>query len=176
MIEVQKELLQLKQKANEKELKLQQDDKILSLEQELAWVREETMKMREEIDNQEALLTDIKLENEELEDDAKFLKHQLKEGKAANTKLKVALSKSHNKYDSLIREARILNKQIPKDLIDRDPYNLGIDITVEDHQSSLMEGSLQDEQQMPIESKPKEITNSMHNLVPAEGMLDSLFS
>lgn len=45
MTEVQLELLQLKRKANEKELKLQQDDKILSLEQELAWIREETMKL-----------------------------------------------------------------------------------------------------------------------------------
>ena len=45
MTDVQLELLQLKRKANEKELKLQQDDKILQLEQELAWIREETMKL-----------------------------------------------------------------------------------------------------------------------------------
>lgn len=59
MIKVQKELLYLKRKANEKELKLQQDDKILSLEQQLAFIREETMKAREEIDNQEVLILSI---------------------------------------------------------------------------------------------------------------------
>ena len=156
MIEVQKELLTLKQKANEKELKLQQDDKILSLEQELAWIREETMKLREEIDNQEALLIDVKLENQELEDDAKFLKDQLKEGKAANTKLKVALSKSHNKYEGLIREARAMNKQIPKDLIDRDPYSLGIDFSQEEAQTSQMESALQEESKITTDMKSPE--------------------
>jgi chromosome segregation ATPase len=83
MIEVQEELLFLKRKANEKELKLQQDDKILSLEQELAWIREETMKSREEIDNQELLISDLKQENQELQDDARFLKDQLQECKAS---------------------------------------------------------------------------------------------
>lgn len=52
---------------------------ILSLEQELAWVREETMKERQEIDNQDLLISDLKLENDELHDDARFLKDQLKE-------------------------------------------------------------------------------------------------
>ncbi|CAI2367038.1 unnamed protein product [Moneuplotes crassus] len=79
MVEVQNELLHLKRKANEKELQLQQDDKILSLEQELAWIREETMKAREEIDNQEALIKDYKEEQQELQDDSRFLKMNLKQ-------------------------------------------------------------------------------------------------
>jgi chromosome segregation ATPase len=126
MIEVQKELLDLKRKANEKELKLQQDDKILSLEQELAWIREETMKAREEIDNQDVLVTDLKQVKEELHDDSKFLKDQLKECKVNNTKLKIGLSKSHNKYENLLNEAKNQNKTLPIEMIKKDQINLGI--------------------------------------------------
>lgn len=126
MIEVQKELLDLKRKANEKELKLQQDDKILSLEQELAWIREETMKAREELDNQEVLVADLKQEQMELTDDSKFLKDQLKECKANNMKLKIGLSKSHNKYDNLINEAKKQNMTLPDEMIEKDHMNLGL--------------------------------------------------
>jgi hypothetical protein len=158
MIEVQKELLHLKRKANEKELKLQQDDKILSLEQELAWIREETMKAREEIDNQEVLIGDLKLENQELEDDAKFLKDQLKECKTNNMKLKVALSKSHNKYDTLVSEAKRQNKTLPAELMDREQYSLGIDFQPEESLGQNTISLMQEEQkQQSTDLSPDEL-------------------
>ena len=82
MIEVQRELNQLKQDAHERELKLQQEEKMLTPEEKMLWFREETMKLREKITEQESLLVDVKLENQELEDDSKFLKIQMKECKA----------------------------------------------------------------------------------------------
>jgi len=53
-------------------------------------------------------------------------------------KLKVALSKSHNKYESLIGEAQQHNKALPSELVDQENFHLGLDSlqkdkTVEDN-------------------------------------------
>ncbi len=84
------------------------------------------MKAREEIDNQDVLVTDLKQVQEELNDDSKFLKDQLKECKANNTKLKIGLSKSHNKYENLLNEAKNQNKTLQIEIVEKDQINIGI--------------------------------------------------
>ncbi|CAI2367398.1 unnamed protein product [Moneuplotes crassus] len=121
MIEVQNELLHLKRKANEKELQLQQDDKILSLEQELAWIRQETMKVREEIDNQEVIIKDYKQEQQELFDDSRFLKMNLKQ------QLKDKLYEEAKELDEKVETSKESNEdllQIEDQMAEEDKHEL----------------------------------------------------
>ena len=129
MIEVQKELVELRREAEERELAHKQQEKFLSIEEELAWIRDETMKLREEINHQESQLVEIKLENQELEDDSKFLKDQIKEWNANSSKFKEELNKAHGKYEGLIRQAKKQNTPLPKELIEKEEDNNQISIS-----------------------------------------------
>lgn len=75
-------------------------------------------------------IKELREENENLLEDATFLKKQLQECKTNNKKLKIALSKSHNQYEKLIVEARKQGKVIPDELVDREHINLGIGLNL----------------------------------------------
>lgn len=60
MLKVQKELVSLKQQANEQELKSQQEQKLNALEQQIRDLRGECIKIRLECDKQEKVISKLK--------------------------------------------------------------------------------------------------------------------
>lgn len=93
MLKVQKELVFLKNKANEHEFRLKKDERIMNLEKSLEWFRDEALKLGK---NCQTLRKDIekwKAKAENLEDDKSFLEKQIMSSKRQNKLLKVALSK-----------------------------------------------------------------------------------
>lgn len=79
MLKVQKELVSLKQKANESELKAQQEAKLNSLEQKIRDLRTECIKMRLECDKQEKVIGELTEKKKELEDDRRFLDFEIRD-------------------------------------------------------------------------------------------------
>lgn len=110
MLKVQKELLFLKKKANDQELKLRKDERINTLEGSLHWFRQEALKLgttcesqKKEIGIEHTLNVDKwKAKSESLEEDRNFLEQQIKAAKRQNKLLKVALGKSQDQCEHLL--------------------------------------------------------------------------
>lgn len=101
MLKVQKELVALKQKANEEELKALQESKLKALEQQIRDIRVGCMLIRGECDKQENVIVELKERKMELEDDRRFLDFEIRDCRQQNQSLKVTISKTHNKCDEL---------------------------------------------------------------------------
>lgn len=104
MLKVQKELVSLKQKANEDELKAMQEGKIQVLEKQIRDVRLNCIRTRTECDKQEKVISELRQKKSELEDDRKFLDFEIRDCRQQNQSLKITISKTHNMCDELISE------------------------------------------------------------------------
>ncbi|CDW88794.1 UNKNOWN [Stylonychia lemnae] len=106
MLKVQKELVTMKQKANENELKTQQESRINDLEKETNKYRSLCVQLRQKCDQQEKRLEQLRQFIDELEDDRKFLDYEIRDSRLQNKMLKITLSKQHNQCE----EINILNQ------------------------------------------------------------------
>jgi hypothetical protein len=84
MLKVQKELVALKQKANEEELKSLQEAKLKALEQQIRDIRVGCMKIRGECDKQEKVIGELKERKMELDDDRRFLDFEIRDCRLQN--------------------------------------------------------------------------------------------
>ena len=100
MLKVQNELVQLKRRANESELKTLQDSKLAQLEKELHKYQDECMEIRKTCDVQEVEIKKISFTKNILIEHQEFLDYELMDCKANNAKLKLKLSKSIEKLES----------------------------------------------------------------------------
>ena len=94
MLKVQNELMQLKKKANETELKTLQDSKLAELDKEQHRFQMECMEVRKYCDEQEKKIKQLEFKKNILMDDQEFLDFELRDGKEQNASLKLALSKN----------------------------------------------------------------------------------
>jgi DNA repair exonuclease SbcCD ATPase subunit len=111
MLKVQKELVGLKQKANEQELKEQQEAKISGLEHKIRELRTDCIKLSDECDKQSKVIgkvaqfmppvVELKEKKKELEDDRRFLDFEIRDCREQNQSLKVMISRTHNANDDL---------------------------------------------------------------------------
>ena len=79
MLKVQKELVSLKHKSNEHELKAMQEGKISVLEKQIRVLRMTCLKTRTECDKQEKVISELRNKKGELEDDRKFLDFEIRD-------------------------------------------------------------------------------------------------
>eukprot|EP00347_Sterkiella_histriomuscorum_P008339 403345473 len=112
MLKVQKELVALKQKANENELKNQQESRINELEKQTQMFREQCMKLRNKCDAQDKTLDNLKNSIDELEDDRKFLDYEIRDSRLQNKMLKITLSKQHNECEEISQINQTTKDQI----------------------------------------------------------------
>lgn len=94
MLKVQNELMQLKKKANDSELKSLQESKLAELDKEQHRFQMECMEVRKYCDDQEILIKKLDFKKQILLDDQDFLDFELRDGKEQNASLKLALSKN----------------------------------------------------------------------------------
>ena len=119
MLKVQKELVALKQKANEEELKSLQEAKLKALEQQIRDIRVGCMKIRGECDKQEKVIGELKERKMELDDDRKFLDFEIRDCRLQNQNLKVTISKTHNKCDELNATKDELNQKYASEVVNQ---------------------------------------------------------
>lgn len=91
MLSVQKELQQLRAKANEAELAMKKNEKIRSLEDERNWYRKEALRLDKFATAMKKDLKYMKEKLESIEDDRKWLERQLKSSKKSNKLLRAEL-------------------------------------------------------------------------------------
>ena len=94
MLTVQNELMNLKKKANETELKTLQDQKLAELDKEQHRFQMECMEVRKYCDEQEGSIKKLDFKKSILLDEQDFLDFELRDGKEQNGSLKLALSKN----------------------------------------------------------------------------------
>ena len=94
MLKVQTELMQLKKKANETELKTLQDAKLAELNKEMHRFQVDCMEVRRYCDEQEKKVKALDFQKGILEEDQEFLDFELRDGREQNAVLKLALSKN----------------------------------------------------------------------------------
>jgi Fe2+ transport system protein B len=99
MLKVQNELMQLKKKANETELKSLQDSKLAELEKEQHRFQMECMDLRRHCDDQEKQIKKLSFRKSVLMEDQEFLDFELRDGKEQNASLKLGLSKNLTALD-----------------------------------------------------------------------------
>ena len=99
MLKVQNELMELKKKASETELKAIQDSKLAELEKELRIMQEKCMLNRKFCDAQEAKIKKLNFEKSIKIDESEFLDYELRDGKEQNATLKLNLSKHLTELD-----------------------------------------------------------------------------
>lgn len=134
MLKVQKELVSLKQQANESELKAAQEQKLTALEQQIRDLRAECIRIRVECDKQDKVVVELEAKRKELEDDRRFLDFEIRDCRQQNQSLKVAISKIHNKVDELNQEKEELTGKIQKefsqfgDAAGQSQYSAGVGI------------------------------------------------
>lgn len=100
MLKVQNELVQLKRRANESELKTLQDSKLADLEKELHKYQDECMEIRKTCDVQEVEIKKINFTKTILIEHQEFLDYELMDCKSQNAKLKLQLSKNIERLES----------------------------------------------------------------------------
>ena len=111
MLQVQKDLVALKQKSNEDELKTQQEAKLAALDKQIQEIRLNCMKTRAFCDEQENTIAQLKEQKMELDDDRRFLDFEIRDCRLQNQNLKVTISKTHNKCDELnVTKDELVNK------------------------------------------------------------------
>lgn len=93
MLKVQNELMALKKKAGETELKAIQDAKLNELEGQLRAIQQQCMESRKECDVQERAIKTLAFEKQVMIDEEKFLDFEIRDGKEQNATLKLDLSK-----------------------------------------------------------------------------------
>ena len=113
MLKVQNELMQLKKKANDSELKSLQESKLAELDKEQHRFQMECMEVRKYCDDQEILIKKLDFKKQILLDDQDFLDFELRDGKEQNASLKLALSKNLTVLDeqNIDNENALLNLQ-----------------------------------------------------------------
>ena len=84
MLKVQSELIQLKKKANETELKTLQDNKLAELDKEQQRFQNECMEARKYCDEQEDKVKKLDFHKDILVKDQDFLEFELRDGKEQN--------------------------------------------------------------------------------------------
>lgn len=94
MLKVQTELMQLKKKANETELKTLQDAKLAELNKEMHRFQVDCMEVRRYCDDQEKKVKALDFQKGILEEDQEFLDFELRDGREQNAVLKLALAKN----------------------------------------------------------------------------------
>eukprot|EP00347_Sterkiella_histriomuscorum_P006538 403352386 len=94
MQKVQKELVYLKNKANETAGKILNDDSITSLQSQIGWFKNEATKLDTILDTQKRELQKLKSRELNINEDRKFLKDQTKDAMKNNKLLQVALKKT----------------------------------------------------------------------------------
>jgi hypothetical protein len=94
MLKVQTELMQLKKKANETELKTLQDAKLAELNKEMHRFQVDCMEVRKYCDGQEEKVKELEFQKGILEEDQEFLDFELRDGREQNAVLKLALAKN----------------------------------------------------------------------------------
>mmetsp|Transcript_31542 Transcript_31542/g.35850 ORF Transcript_31542/g.35850 Transcript_31542/m.35850 type:complete len:480 (+) Transcript_31542:41-1480(+) len=105
MLRVQNELKILKGRANEGEMKNQRDDQLTKIEESMKWFRDEALNLGDACNEQKKEIEKWKNRVEHLEEDRKFLEHQIQESKRVNKILKTQLHKqSHVNQGSEIDE------------------------------------------------------------------------
>ena len=100
MLKVQNELMLLKKKAGETELKAIQDAKLAQLEGRLREIQNHCMVKRRECDIKEKIIKKLQFQKQLMMDDAKFLDFQIRDGKEQNATLKLNLSKQLASLDA----------------------------------------------------------------------------
>jgi len=90
----------LKQKANEKELKIKQEKKIAGLEQQIARYRIDCMNIMKYCNMQKQLLADYALRKRELVEDEDFLDNEVTQAKVDGFKLKINLTETHQNCEA----------------------------------------------------------------------------
>jgi hypothetical protein len=99
MLKVQDELMLLKKKAGETELKAIQDAKLNELEGELRAIQQQCMDSRKECDMQEKVIKKLAFEKQIMIDEEKFLDFEIRDGKEQNATLKLDLSRQLSQLD-----------------------------------------------------------------------------
>ena len=94
MYNVQKEMRQLRDKANEEECKKRRDSKISQLEHERDWFRNEAVRLDKICKEYKRGVEKWKSRVETLEDDQGFLEQQIMNTKVENLHLKEAVEES----------------------------------------------------------------------------------
>ena len=94
MLKVQKEIMHLRNRTQQKEKELSIDVKVRALESSLSWFRDESLKLARIIDDGKRENTSLKIQIESLEKDKDFLSESLKATKRQNRMLKASLENS----------------------------------------------------------------------------------
>ena len=100
MLKVQEELAELRNRANEKELQAKQEQKIASLEQEIAKYRHDCESIMKYSGMQKQLLADYTLRKREYRDDQVYMETEVAQGKVDKLRLKISLAEEQNKCEA----------------------------------------------------------------------------
>jgi chromosome segregation ATPase len=118
MLKVQNELMLLKKKAGETELKAIQDSKLAELDLQVRAIQSQCMESRRECDDQESRIKKLNFEKQIRIDEAKFLDYELRDGKEQNASLKLNLSKQLTKLDEQNFENEHARQQLHQFIFD----------------------------------------------------------
>ena len=91
MSKVRRELQELKQRSEDQERQLKQNDRVASIEKQLSWFREESIKLYQKLELKSKQNYELKFKLEEVEKERSFLENQVKSLLKRNRLLEVYL-------------------------------------------------------------------------------------
>jgi hypothetical protein len=90
MVDIMKDMSDLRDKADAEQLRLKQDKKMISLEQERDWFRSESMRLSKLYKEQKVILERVKVKMENAQEDRDYYQNALYEEKVHSKELYLA--------------------------------------------------------------------------------------